>query len=123
MTPQTRATILVVDDEPIIRMNAVDMLIDAGFAPIEAADAAEALVQLDAHPEVSVLFTDINMPGEMDGLDLARTVHQLRPDVHLIITSGKVRLCAGDLPDSGRFLEKPYQERTFIALIEAACAL
>ena len=104
-------------------MNAVDMLYDAGFEPIEAANAAEALEMLGEHPEVTVLFTDINMPGEMDGLDLARKVNAMRPDVHLIITSGKVRPGVGDLPKAGRFLEKPYQERAFIALVEAACAL
>ena len=120
--PTCRATVLVVDDEPIIRMNAVDMLYDAGFEPIEAANAAEALEMLGEHPEVTVLFTDINMPGEMDGLDLARNVNALRPDVHLIFTSVKVRPGVGELPKSGRFLEKPYQERTFIALVEAACA-
>lgn len=83
--------VLVVDDEPLIRMNAVDVLEDHGFAAIEAEDADDALVQLDAHPDISVLFTDINMPGRCDGLDLARQVHALRPDVHLIITSGKMR--------------------------------
>ena len=111
--------VLVVDDEPLIRMNAADMLADAGWSAIEAADAAEALDLLDQHPEVSVLFTDINMPGTMDGLDLARRVHELRPDVQLIITSGKLRPGRGELPGEGRFLGKPYQERQFIALVEA----
>ena len=114
--------VLVVDDEPLIRMTAADMLADAGWPAIEAADAAEALEKLAAHPEVSVLFTDINMPGEMDGLDLARRVHELRPDVHLVITSGKMRPARDELPGEGRFIGKPYQERQFIALIEAVSA-
>lgn len=121
MTPADKkpGIVLVVDDEPLIRMNAADMLADAGWTALEAADADEALEVLRAHPEVTVLFTDINMPGTMDGLDLARRVHQLRPDVHLVITSGKLRPGQGELPGAGRFLGKPYQERQFIALIEA----
>ena len=114
--------VLVVDDEPLIRINAVDMLADAGWLAFEAGDAAEALELLAAHPEITVLFTDINMPGEMDGLELARRVHQLRPDVHLIITSGKMRPRRDELPDGGEFLCKPYRERQFIALVEAVTA-
>ena len=118
-SPSPARVVLVVDDEPLIRMNAVDMLLDAGFQVLEAADAAEALQVLADHPEVAVLFTDINMPGDMDGLDLARRVHDSRPDVHLIVTSGKVTPGAGTIPD-GDFLGKPYREHQFIALVEAA---
>ncbi|MDN4633633.1 response regulator [Sphingomonas sp. PsM26] len=112
--------VLVVDDEPFIRMNAMDMLEDAGFSVLEAADADHALSVIANHPEIGVLFTDINMPGTMDGLDLARRVHELRPDVHLIITSGKVRPSVAEIPDSGKFIEKPYQQDQFIRLVEAS---
>lgn len=112
--------VLVVDDEPLIRLNAADMLTDAGWTAIEAADAAEALEVLAAHPEIDVLFTDITMPGEMDGLDLARRVHQMRPDVQLIITSGKLRLRADEMPDGGRFIGKPYRDHQVLALLTAA---
>ena len=112
--------VLVVDDEPIIRMNALDMLTDAGFGVLEAADAGEALGVLADHPEIGLVFTDINMPGSMDGLELARRVHELRPDVHLIITSGKVLPNVTDMPDDGEFIGKPYQERQIIAMVEAA---
>ena len=121
-TMKKPGVVLVVDDEPMIRMNAADMLADAGWTAIEAADAADALELLGRHPEVTVLFTDINMPGEMDGLELARRVHELRPDVHLVITSGKLRPGRDELPGEGRFLGKPYQERQFISLIEAVSA-
>lgn len=114
--------VLVVDDEPLIRLTAADMLADAGWIAIEASDAAEALELLAIHPEVTVLFTDINMPGEMDGLDLARRVHELRPDVHLLITSGKIRPAKSELPEQGQFIGKPYQERQFLAMIEAVNA-
>lgn len=114
--------VLVVDDEALIRMNAVDMLEDAGFATLEAVDAAHALAVLAEHPEIGLLFTDINMPGRMDGLDLAREVNRLRPDVHLVITSGKILPEAGQMPDRGTFIGKPYRERPFIALVEAVFA-
>ena len=117
-----KSVVLVVDDEPLIRMNAADMLLDAGFAVLEAANAAEALTVLADHPEIQVLFTDVNMPGDMDGLDLARRVHQLRPEVHLIVTSGKVAPTPGAIPDAGDFLGKPYREHQVIALVESAIA-
>lgn len=120
--PDKTGVVLVVDDEPLIRLTAADMLIDAGWAAIEAGDAAEALTMLDRHPEVTVLFTDINMPGEMDGLALARRVYELRPDIGLVVTSGKMRPTGAELPDHGRFLGKPYQERQFLAMIEAVSA-
>ncbi|MGW8280230.1 response regulator [Sphingomonas aurantiaca] len=120
---RSKNVVLVVDDEPFIRMNAMDMLEDAGFSVLEAADADDALSVLAKHPEIGVLFTDINMPGTMDGLDLARRVHELRPAVHLIITSGKVRPSVAEIPDSGKFIEKPYQQDKFIRLIEAAVGI
>jgi CheY-like chemotaxis protein len=120
---RSKNVVLVVDDEPFIRMNAMDMLEDAGFSVLESADADDALSVLAKHPEIGVLFTDINMPGTMDGLDLARRVHELRPAVHLIITSGKVRPSVAEIPDSGQFIEKPYQQDKFIRLIEAAIGI
>lgn len=117
-----RHTVLVVDDEPFIRMNALDMLGDAGFDVVEAAQADEALVQLADHPEIGLLFTDVNMPGSMDGLDLARRVHELRPEVRLIVTSGKVRPIGRELPDHGQFIGKPYLEQQLLAMIRAAFA-
>jgi len=121
--PEPKQVVLVVDDEPIIRMNALDMLTDAGFDVLEAVDAAEALAVLARHPEIGVLFTDVNMPGAMDGLDLARRVHELRPDVHLIVTSGKVRPTLEEMPDDGTFIGKPYQERHVVGLVRAAFAV
>ncbi len=112
--------VLVVDDEPLIRMNAVDMLFDAGFDVVEAADAAEALNAIADHPDVGLLFTDVNMPGQMDGLELAYRVHQLHPQIRLILTSGKVWLDPEELPDHGQFLGKPYHEQQFLGLVHAA---
>lgn len=114
-----KQTVLVVDDEPLIRMYAVDVLEDEGIRTLEAGDATQALAMLEAHPEITVLFTDINMPGPLDGLELARRVHERRADVQLILTSGKVRPRQADLPNDGHFLEKPYEAAALTGLIRA----
>lgn len=114
-----RTTVLVVDDEALVLMYAVDMLEDAGFAVIEATGAEEALLRLDEHPEISVLFTDINMPGQFDGLELARRVHRRRPDVQLIITSGRAQPPRTEMVDDGCFVAKPYRGETVAKLIRA----
>lgn len=116
---QSPVVVLVVDDEPLIRLNAALILEDHGFVAIEADDSEQALEQLRAHPEISVLFTDINMPGELDGLDLAREVHALRPDIQLIITSGKMRPSREEIPDESRFFSKPYSGQAVAELIKA----
>jgi len=109
--------ILVVDDEAIIRMNAADMLADEGFATIEAGGAEDAMAEIVRHPEISVLFTDINMPGRFDGLELAHRVHAYRPDIRLILTSGRNPPAPGEIPDDGRFLSKPYDQASLARLV------
>ena len=98
-------------------MYAVDVLRDAGHAVYEAGGAEEALDLLDEHTDIGVLFTDINMPGHLDGLDLARVVHARRPGVHIILTSGRLRPPAEAIPDDGRFLAKPYAGEAVTSLI------
>ena len=70
-------------------------------------------------PEISVLFTDINMPGQFDGLELARLVHEYRPDIRLILTSGRSPPAASEIPDAGRFLSKPYDQASLAKLVAA----
>lgn len=117
--PADPIVVLVVDDEPLIRLYAVDVLEDVGFVVIEANDATEALEALDRHPEIGVLFTDIHMPGPFDGLELARRVHALRPDIQLIIASGKGRPTKAELPGDGAFFPKPYDGMAIARLIGA----
>jgi CheY-like chemotaxis protein len=107
MSEPESTVVLVVDDEPMLRMSAVDDLEEDGFKAIEAADATEALDQLDRHPEISVLFTDIQMPGR-NGLELARIVLARWPNIRLIVTSGRLTPAEVDIPDDGRFVPKPY---------------
>ena len=115
MTKKT--VILVVEDEAIIRMAAVEMLEDAGFAVVEANDAHDALAILENRNDIRVVFTDINMPGTLDGLRLARTVRGRWPPIHLILTSGLSSPSDDDFPANGRFIRKPYRPEHVIATI------
>lgn len=119
MDGPTKPTVLVVEDEAFIRMEAADVLADAGCISLEAGDAEEALGVLDEHPEVRLLFTDINMPGPMDGLVLARRVVDASPEVALIVTSGKRRIPNVDLPDHGVFLPKPYRKSDLVDAVRS----
>jgi DNA-binding NtrC family response regulator len=109
--------VLVVEDEPLIRMVAADALADCGIMAWEAADAGEALHVLSEHPAIGLVFTDVNMPGQMSGLDLAHEVNARRPDVELIVTSGAVTLADEELPDSGTFLPKPYPTDRLVRIV------
>jgi DNA-binding NtrC family response regulator len=109
--------VLVVEDEPMIRMVAADALTDRGIMAWEAGDADEALEVLGQHPRIGVVFTDVNMPGEMNGLGLAHEVTAIRPDVKVIVTSGAVTIADKDLPDSGTFLPKPYPTDRLVNMV------
>jgi CheY-like chemotaxis protein len=103
-----RPVVLIVEDEFLLRMDAVDMIAAAGFDAIEAANADEAIEILEARPDIAVVFTDIQMPGSMDGLKLARAVRGRWPPIKIVATSGQIEVKAADLPEGGRFLSKPY---------------
>jgi two-component system, response regulator PdtaR len=107
-SPTNAPSVLVVEDEPLIRMLVVDVLAERGLEVREASTAEEALAILAGQPEVKVLFTDLNMPGALDGLELARRVHQHWPDVELLLTSGRERIPKEEIPDAGTFIPKPY---------------
>ena len=100
--------ILVVEDEALIRMHAADMIHDLGFEVIEAADADQAISLLESIPEIFAVFTDIQMPGSMDGLRLVAVVKNRWPPVALMVTSGQLRPRDTDLPENAHFLPKPY---------------
>lgn len=104
-----KSVVLVVEDDAFIRMDAVDIFETAGYRVLEAENADVALRLLEAHPEISVLFTDIEMPGSMDGMKLAAAVADRWPPVRIIVASGRVSPAAGELPPLARFLSKPYQ--------------
>jgi len=114
-----RTLILVVEDEAIVRMHGCDMLESAGFEVIEAGTADEAVTLLEAHNDVRLIFSDIDMPGSMDGLELAALVHDRWPRIGLLITSGYRRLSGNDLPDEGQFIAKPWQEDRVVGKIRS----
>jgi two-component system, response regulator PdtaR len=107
--------ILIVDDEPLLRMLAAEVAEEAGFEVLEAANADDAVTLLETHPEVALLFTDINMPGSMDGLKLAHAVRGRWPSIEIIVVSGQVQPRKSDLPSNSCFLEKPYRAEAMIA--------
>ena len=117
-----KIVILVVEDEAIIRMAAVDMLEQAGFAVVEAADADSAICMLELRNDVRAVFTDINMPGSLDGLRLAHAIRGRWPPIHLILTSGRLAASEADLPTNGRFIRKPYRAEDVIGTIHELLA-
>jgi two-component system, response regulator PdtaR len=113
---QNRPTVLIVEDEFLIAMSASAVLAQAGFDTIEASNADEAIVVLQER-DVDVIFTDIRMPGSMDGLRLARHVRDRWPPIKIMVTSGHHLIQNGDLPDGGVFLPKPYTDAAIVAAI------
>jgi CheY-like chemotaxis protein len=113
------ATILVVDDNAMARIYAVIVVEGAGYSALIAEDADDALDVLTTHPRISALFTDVDMPGRMDGLELAAEARRLRPDLGILIASGKREPYEDALPERAVFVSKPY-EVPVVALALAA---
>jgi CheY-like chemotaxis protein len=109
------AVILVVEDEMLLRMRVVDMVEDAGYTSVEAVDADQAVAILESRSDIALLFTDIQMPGAMDGLALARSVHKRWPPIKIILVSGQLQLSSGDIPPDSRFFGKPLKASEMIA--------
>jgi two-component sensor histidine kinase/CheY-like chemotaxis protein len=99
--------VLIVEDEMMLRMRAVDIVEDAGFCPVEAVNADEAFSILESRSDISLLFTDIQMPGSMDGLKLAHAVHDRWPAIKIILVSGQVKPSDAERPADSRFFGKP----------------
>ena len=110
--------VLVVDDEVFVRMLVADVLDEAGFAVIEAPNAQAALNQLEQNNDVRVLFTDINMPPGMTGLELAEQVHRRWPEIGLVVASGYERPAPDQIADSGIFVPKPFRPEDIISAVQ-----
>ena len=108
-TPSGRPVVLVVEDEPILRMMAVDVVEEAGFEVVEAAGAEDAIAILETRFDIRIVFTDIDMPGGMDGMKLAAAIRDRWPPIDIIITSGKFTPRTEDMPARGVFFSKPYK--------------
>ena len=112
-----RPVVLVVEDEFLLRMDAVDMIKAAGFEVVEAGNADDAIEILEARPDITVVFTDIQMPGSMDGLKLAQAIRGRWPPIKIVATSGHVNVTQQDLPEGGVFLPKPYSPREITGVL------
>jgi CheY-like chemotaxis protein len=100
--------VLVVEDESVVRVTALAILEEGGFVAIAAGNADEAIRALETRNDIMAVFTDVQMPGPMDGLKLAQVIRDRWPPVALLVTSGKTPVIASDLPKGARFLPKPY---------------
>ena len=100
--------VLVVEDDELLRWSAMIVLEDSGYSVLEASDAGEALTALEQRADVRIIFTDVQMPGAIDGVRLAHLVSQRWPLLRIIVTSGRMRLHQDDLPKGGVYLMKPY---------------
>jgi CheY-like chemotaxis protein len=111
--------VLIVEDEMMLRMRAVDIVEDAGFSPVQAINADQALSILESRSDISLLFTDIQMPGSMDGLKLAHAVHDRWPAIKIILVSGQVNPSDAERPKDSRFFGKPLSDGQMIAELQA----
>ena len=113
-----KPTVLIVEDEMLLRMRTVDIVEDAGFTPLEAVNADDALALLESRSDIELLFTDIQMPGTMNGLKLAHAVHERWPLIKIILVSGQVTPNEEDRPANSRFFGKPVEVQQMIAELQ-----
>jgi CheY-like chemotaxis protein len=114
--------VLVVEDDFLQRLSAASIIEEAGFEVLEAANASEAISILETRKDIRVVFTDIEMPGSMDGIRLARAIRDRWPPIELILTSGKHRLEANTIPARGQFLSKPYDPGVLVGVVNTLAA-
>ena len=109
--------VLIVESEALIRLSAVHIVEDAGYAALQARNADEAVVLLESRNDIRAVFTDIRMPGSMDGLKLAHAIRGRWPPIHLLVTSGADLTDDLKLPENGRFIRKPYGTEQVTAVL------
>jgi DNA-binding NtrC family response regulator len=112
--PSKATTVLIVEDDGLQRLFLIDMLEEQGYSVLQAANALDALRLLERHPDVRLVFTDIRLTDEIDGLDLLRVVHMRWPHMSLMTTSGRQHPHYAELPSQARFISKPVQEREML---------
>jgi len=117
-----KVAVLIVEDEPLVRMLAVDVVEDAGFEVLEAGNSDEAVRILESRPDVRIVFTDIDMPGSMDGLKLAAAVRGRWPPIEIVVTSGHCDVSPNELPERSVFFPKPYGLEQVVATLRKLAA-
>jgi CheY-like chemotaxis protein len=106
--------VLVVEDHPLVRMGVLEVMIEAGFKTLEASSAIEAIRILETRPDIDLVFTDAEMPGTMDGIELTHYIRNRWPPVKLIVVSGKIVVDPHEIPLGARFFPKPYRETSIV---------
>ena len=117
LTSLAKVTVLIVEDEPLVRMIAVEIIEEAGFEVLEAENATDAVRILESRLDIRIVFTDIDMPGSMDGLKLAAAVRGRWPPIAIVVTSGHHTVAADELPVGSVYIPKPYQHHQVIAVL------
>ncbi len=117
-----RMVVLVIDDDPTIRLLASDFIADSGFEALKAANADEAVQILESRDDIRAIFTADDMPGSMDGLRLAHAVRDRWPAIHFIIASAYRRIAQREMPPGSRFFMKPYNPKHMVAALRDAAA-
>ena len=112
LQPRQTVTVLIVEDEPTLLLFAQDFLEDAGFRTLTANNADAAIAILETHEDIRIIFTDIDMPGSMNGIKLAQAVRNRWPPIQIIATSGHVS--APKLPEGSKFFDKPFEPQKVI---------
>jgi len=115
--PGSRPTVLVVEDEALVRLNAMDIVEAAGFEAVSASNADSAIHVLEMRDDIRAVFTDVHMPGSIDGLGLIRLIKERWPAVATLLTSGKTSITQLDLQNGVRFFAKPYLPRQIEAVL------
>lgn len=109
-----KAVVLVVEDSAMIRISAIELVQSAGYEALEAADADEAIRALESRDDIDLVFTDVQMPGTMDGIRLSHYIRDRWPPVKLIVASGNAIVEESNLPHGSRFFSKPYDDGSIV---------
>lgn len=117
-----RPLVLVVEDEPLLRLFAADMIEDAGFETVEAANSTEAVAILESRPDIRIVFTDVDMPHGIDGIRLAACIRDRWPPIKIIITSGKPLPRRVNIPAETVFFPKPFRQDKVIETLRSMAA-
>ncbi len=115
----SKPLVLIVEDEPLLRIHAATLIEEAGFATLEAGSADEAIKFLETDARIQIVFTDIDLPGGMDGIRLAAAIRHRWPPIELVLTSGHVKVSDADLPERGHFFSKPYDAGQLIRTLRS----
>lgn len=118
--PAVKPVVLIVEDEPLLAFYAREVMEEAGYEVLVTADAGDAVIVLERRLDILVVFTDVQLPGSMDGLRLAEIVSWRWPPIALVITSGRIAPAAADMPAQSIFLSKPYAQKDLCRAVQSA---